>query len=264
VSAETPSPDRWDPGQYNRFKDEREQPFRDLASLLRPVPAPAVVDLGCGDGRLTAALHHSLGAGRTLGIDSSAAMIAASAAYAASGLSFELGDIGPWQAPDVYDIVFSNAALHWLPDHRAVLKRWVGSLRSGGQLAVQVPANADHPAHRLAAEVAAELMPDPPPDPVARNVLSPEAYAVLLDELGCTQQQVRLQVYVHHLGSTEDVVEWLKGSSLTRFKDALGPEGWPQFIDLYRARLLAELGRHTPFLYTFKRILIWASVAKAS
>ena len=192
-------------------------------------------------------------------------MIAAAAAYAASGLTrSSSATSGRGQAPDAYDVVFSNAALHWLPDHRAVLRRWVGSLRSGGQLAVQVPANADHPAHRLAAEVADELMPDPPPDPVASNVLEPRGLRRLLDELGCTEQQVRLQVYVHHLGSTEDVVEWLKGSWLTRFKDAARWRGWLRFIDLYRARLLAELGRRTPFLYTFKRILIWASVAKAS
>ena len=177
--------DSWDPGQYNRFKDEREQPFWDLAALLRPVPSPTVVDLGCGDGRLTAALHRSLGAAHTLGIDSSPAMIAATAAHSSTDVAFELGDIEPWKAPSAYDVVFSNAAMHWLPDHRAVLGRWVGSLRSGGQLAVQVPANADHPAHRLAADLAAELMPDPPPDPVARNVLAPEAYAAILDELGC-------------------------------------------------------------------------------
>jgi trans-aconitate 2-methyltransferase len=260
VSAGPNSRDSWDPAQYNRFKDEREQPFWDLAALLRPAPSPTVVDLGCGDGRLTAALHRALAAGHTLGIDNSPAMIAATANHASEGVAFELGDIEPWEAPGGYEIVFSNAALHWLPDHRAVLRRWLGSLRPGGQLAVQVPANADHPAHRLAAELAAELIPDPPPDPVSGNVLAPEAYSALLDELGCADQQVRLQVYAHHLDSTEDVVEWLKGSTLTRFKASLGPEGWQQFVDSYRARLPAQLGNRSPYLYTFKRILIWASM----
>ena len=76
-----------------------------------------------------------------------------------------------------------------------MLGAWTRSLRPGGQLAVQVPANADHPAHLVAAEVAAELLAEPPPDPVAQNVLAPEEYAVLLDELGFADQQVRLQVY---------------------------------------------------------------------
>jgi len=87
-----------------------------------------------------------------------------------------------------------------------------------------VPANADHPAHTVAAELAAELLAEPPPDPVAENVLAPEDYAVVLDELGFGDQHVRLQVYVHHLRSTREVVEWVKGTTLTRFKEPFGQE----------------------------------------
>ena len=249
--------DAWDPGQYNRYADEREQPFWDLARLLAPAGSPTVVDLGCGDGRLTAALHETLGAAETLGIDSSAAMIDAAAVHTSDDVSFRLGDIGSWDEPGSCDVVFANASMQWVPDHPAVLGRWVGSLRDGGQLAVQVPANADHPSHAIAAEVAAELLDDPPPDAVAQNVLRPEAYAVLLDELGCVEQHVRLQVYAHHLDSTADVVEWVKGTSLTRFKEPLGPEGWERFVDRYRARLLSVLGDRSPYLYPFKRILLW-------
>jgi trans-aconitate 2-methyltransferase len=255
--------DQWDPGQYNRFADERERPFWDLAELLAPVAGPSLLDLGCGDGRLTAALGGRLGAARTLGLDNSRAMIGAAASRTSPALDFELGDIADWAADGEWDIVFSNAALHWLPDHRAVLGRWLRALRPGGQLAVQVPANADHPAHRLAGEVAAELLANPPPDPVAANVLAPEAYAALLDDLGCQDQQVRLQVYVHHLGSTGDVAEWLKGSTLTRFKEPLGPERWTAFVERFRERLLAELGEQSPYAYTFKRILIWGQLPGA-
>ena len=58
--------DGWDPSQYNRFAAQREQPFWDLARLVRAVSSPAVVDLGCGDGRLTATLGETLGAAATL------------------------------------------------------------------------------------------------------------------------------------------------------------------------------------------------------
>ncbi len=250
--------DRWDPAQYNRFADEREQPFWDLAGLLEPVDAPVLVDLGCGDGRLTAALHRTLHASSTLGLDSSPAMIEAAAGHADAGVTFERQDVSSWEEPGRYDVVFSNAALHWLPDHPAVLARWAGSLTPTGQLAVQVPANADHPAHRIAGEVAADLLDDPPPDPVARNVLAPEAYATLLWELGFATQAVRLQVYPHRLGSTAEIVEWVKGSTLTRFKEALGPDGWTAYVEQYRARLLEQLGDRSPCFYPFKRILLWA------
>jgi len=169
--------DGWDPDQYNQFARQREQPFWDLVQLIQKVAQPAVVDLGCGDGRLTAALSAALDAGSVLGIDSSPAMIAASCGYADDHVAFALADLATWEEPDDADVVFANASLQWVPHHAAVLARWANSLRRGGQLAVQVPANADHPSHVIAGEVAAELLSNPPPDAVAQNVLAPEQYA---------------------------------------------------------------------------------------
>ena len=237
----------WDPAQYNRFAAEREQPFWDLVALVRPVEAPNVVDLGCGDGRLTAALHERLAARSTLGVDASPSMLAG-APTDVDGLSFTPGDIGTWIG-DRYDLVFANASLQWVPEHHAVLRRWRDSLAPGGQLAVQVPANADHPSHTVLAAMAPDV-----PDPVATNVLRPEQYAELLHELGVVDQHVRLQVYPHVLDSSADVVEWVKGTSLTR----LGDRGRdPAFVDEYRRRLLGIIGDGSPYLYAFKRILLW-------
>jgi trans-aconitate 2-methyltransferase len=251
------TPDGWEPDQYNRFAAEREQPFWDLAALLEPVPSPDLVDLGCGDGRLTAALSRQLDAATTLGIDASPAMIGATAPFASDRIRFETGDLADFERPGQFDVVVANASLQWVPDHARVLARWTRSLRPGGQLAVQVPTNADHPSHLVAAELAGEWLDRPPPDPVAANVLAPESYAAILDDLGFTRQHVRLQVYVHHLPSTGDVVEWVKGTSLNRFKEPLGPERWQAFVDAYRVRLLAVLGDRSPFVYLFKRILLW-------
>jgi trans-aconitate 2-methyltransferase len=247
----------WDPVQYNRFASEREQPFWDLRSLLQPVPSPRLADLGCGDGRLTAALHRELGASSTLGIDNSATMLAGAAAHAAKDLAFAPGDIASWSGSDL-DVVFSNAALHWVPDHPGVLERWRHALAEGGQLAVQVPANAHHPSHAVLRELAGErLGPEAPADPVAANVLAPERYAELLDELGFARQHVRLQVYTHRLDQAADVVEWMRGSSLTRFRQAMAPDAYAELVDEYRRRLVAALPGGRPYLYTFKRILLW-------
>ncbi len=163
----------------------------------------------------------------------------------------------------MHDLVLANAALQWVPDHAEVLARWAAGLAPGGQLAVQVPTNADHPSHSLAAEVAtseqfASDFPDgAPADPVAANVLRPEAYAELLHDLGFQRQHVRLQVYGHVLPSTSSVVDWVSGTSLTRFRRALPPERYEEFVSEYRDRLLAELGDHAPYFYAFKRILMW-------
>jgi trans-aconitate 2-methyltransferase len=249
--------DGWSPEQYNQFSAEREQPFWDLVGLLQAIDHPRVADLGCGDGRLTSMLHDSLSAAATLGIDSSAAMITASAARGSPGVAFEQADIGRWEEPGGFDVIVANASLQWVPDHPAVLSRWARSLREGGQLAVQVPANTDNVAYQVAAEEAKATFGRSPDDPVKDNVMALEAYAVLLDELGFLAPHVRLQVYVHRLGSTGAVVEWLKGTTLTRFKQPLGEAGFEDFVERYRRRLIDEVGERSPYLFTFKRILLW-------
>jgi trans-aconitate 2-methyltransferase len=248
---------QWDPEQYNRFAEQREQPFWDLAALIDAVDGLRMVDLGCGDGRLTAALHATLRAVRTIGVDSSAAMLDLALPRAGGGLSFEAGDLSTWAGSGL-DLVFSNAALQWVGDHPRVLERWRDALEPAGQLAVQVPANADHPSHQVARLLGEEwLGAEVPPDPVADNVLPPERYAEVLDGLGFVRQHVRLQVYGHTLPRTADVVEWVKGTSLTRFKSQLAPGEFDRFVAEYRRRLLAVLGDRPDYFYPFKRILLW-------
>jgi trans-aconitate 2-methyltransferase len=252
--------DAWDPGQYERFKNERSAPFYDLLALVEPAPGGRVVDLGCGTGELTIALHHHTGAAETVGIDNSAEMLKRAGEQHTDGVSFQDGDIDAFDEAGAYDLVLANAALQWVPDHPLVLTRWSHSLKPGGQLAVQVPANVDHPGHVLAAEVAASpefagYFDGPPPPDTVLNVLKPEAYATLLHELGFTEQHVRLQVYPHLLPSTADVVEWTKGTSLTRFRRILDDETYERFIDRYRERVVQELGDRRPYFYAFKRIL---------
>ena len=251
----------WDPGQYERFARERSQPFYDLLALLQPVPGGRIVDFGCGTGELTAILHEHLEAKETVGIDSSPAML--EKAPTGAGLSFRAGDLRHTDGLGPVDVIVASASLHWVPDHERVLASWAELLGPGGQLAVQVPANVDHPSHTTSAQLATEppfleaLGGEPPPDPVL-SVLRPEQYAVLLDRLGFSEQHVRLQVYGHHLASTAEVVEWVKGTSLTRFKERLSGQLYDQFVDEYRQRLVAVLGDHRPFFYPFKRILFWA------
>src|SRR4051794_23858151 len=113
----------WDPGQYERFKAERSRPFFDLLALVGRAPGGRAVDLGCGTGELTRELHRHLQAAETLGLDSSPEMLARSAAFAGGGLAFQQGDLATFADEDHWDVVFSNAALHWTGDHPALLAR---------------------------------------------------------------------------------------------------------------------------------------------
>ena len=258
--------DTWNPERYDRFAEERRRPFFDLLGLVRPpVNPPAspragmrVVDLGCGTGALTQHLHLALGARETLGIDSSAAMLAKSAAHTAPGLRFTHGDIADFEG-DGYDLVFSNAALQWLPDHERLVAQLTGALAAGGQLAFQVPANFDHPSHVVADEVARELRFATALAGFthATHVLSPETYAVLLDRLGYAEQRVRLEVYAHRLTERRDVVAWVEGTLLTSYRARLDEAQYAAFVERYAERLLPRLGARDPYLFTFKRILVW-------
>src|SRR5215207_10194675 len=154
----SPSTD-WNPEQYGRFRDERARPFFDLLDLLQPRPGMRIVDLGCGTGELTRELHRRLAAREAIGVDNSPAMLAKSAAFAGDGLRFDQGDIGAFTSDGGYDLIFSNAALHWIPDHESLLPRLVKALTATGQLAVQVPANDDHASHVTAVEVARGPVP---------------------------------------------------------------------------------------------------------
>lgn len=256
--------DPWDPAAYAGFRAERAEPFLELLRLLEPGAPGRAVDLGCGSGELTALAHERLGCASLLGLDASPAMIERARTLERPGLSFARADLATWTSAGDHDLVLSNAALHWVPDHAAVLRRWTLALAPGGQLAVQVPANADHPAHQLAAEVALEepfcsaLGGAPPPDPVAENVLAPQAYAELLHELGYARQHVRLQVFAHTLPATEAVGDWLAGSTLNRFKQLLPAALFAAYRERLRHRSIEVLGDRRPWLFTFKRVLLWA------
>lgn len=250
--------DPWSPEHYERFRAEREQPFWDLLALIDAQPGGRVVDLGCGTGALTRELHLALGASETIGVDSSRSMLQRAAELDEPGLRFIDGDIASWAPSQPCDVVFSNAALQWLDDHERLFRGLVTFVAPGGVLAVQVPANYDHPSHTIAAAVALE-------EPFASatggyrrvpSVLVPEAYAQMLYDLGLRSLHVRLQVYCHELESTADLIEWTRGTLLTDYRPRMPEAMFEVYVRRCRERLLERLGDRAPYLFAFKRILM--------
>lgn len=253
--------DAWNPTQYERFHSERTRPFFDLLALVTKEPAMRAVDLGCGTGELTRTLHRELGAKETLGIDSSPAMMEKSPPFAGKGLRFELGDIESFQLRQgSFDLVFSNAALHWIPHHSQLFVKLAEALADHGQLAVQMPANHHHASHRIAGEVARSPRFAEKLGGYVRQspVLAPDEYAELLYKLGFKEQRVRLEVYAHELESSDGVVEWMRGTTLTDYEKRLDADTYAEFLTEYRSRLLSALSDEKPYLFPFQRILLWA------
>lgn len=245
----------WNPDQYERFKQERKQPFLDLMALVEHRPRMRVVDLGCGTGELTRELHEHLGAEETLGIDNSETMLLKAGAFGGEMLRFEHGDVEAFVTDRPYDLIFSNAALHWVPNHESLVSRLTSFLTPRGQVAIQMPANDDHPSHGVAAEVAEEMGVEP-----RRDFLLPvERYSQLLHRLGFQRQNVRMQVYGHLLDSSRGVIEWVKGALLTDYERRMPADAYARFLSTYTDRLLQQIGEHAPYFYTYKRILMWGS-----
>ena len=244
----------WSPEQYQRFEKERAQPFYDLVSLVALREQMRVADLGCGTGALTRQLHDTLHAAETVGVDSSAEMLSKARLHASGSLRFECNDIASFEAHDL-DLLFSNAALHWIPEHETLFPKLISFLGAGGQMAVQMPWNDDHPSHRIAREVGAAFGQTPQ----RADLLPPEQYARILHDAGMKRQHVRVQIYTHLLPSSSDVVEWVKGSTLTEYRKALAPERYEEFLREYSRRLLREIGESENYFYTFKRVLICGS-----
>lgn len=256
----TPSTDAWDPEQYERFKAQRSLPFYDLLALVDPVPGGRAIDLGCGTGELTRQLHEQKGFRSTIGLDNSEAMLEKAEAFAGSGLRFKLGTVLRFAPQTPFDVVFSNAALQWAPDHERLFERLTAGLKPGGQLAVQMPANHDHVSHVTADALAHEEPFASAMDGHTRDwpVQAPEWYAALLYRLGYRDINVRLQMYPHELPSREAVVEWVKGTYLTEYQSRLPAELYEEYLARYRERLLAQLPDERPYLYVYKRILMRA------
>ncbi len=146
----------WDPTTYLQFADERSRPFADLLSQVDAVAPAEVVDLGCGPGQLTALLARRWPGAHVCGLDSSPEMIERARAHASDSVEFVVGDLREWRATAAVDVIISNAALQWVPQHRALLPRLVEALRPDGWLGLQVPGNFAEPSHALLQTLAAD------------------------------------------------------------------------------------------------------------
>jgi len=261
----------WEPGQYLKYASERLRPALDLLARV-PLAAPAsAVDLGCGAGNVTRILAERWPGARIVGIDNSDAMLATAreAAADAGNVSFRSADLAAWAAtatPSSLDLIYSNAALHWLDDHATLFPRLMGAVAPGGALAVQMPSNFLAPSHVVLQDVAggprwsAQLGALLRPVPVAPAVryfewLSPHAHTV---DAWTTE-------YLHVLPRARDgehpVIAWIKGTALTPFLAVLGADAQRAFIrdcaeGVAQAYPALPDGR---VLYPFRRVFMVAT-----
>lgn len=227
----------WDAQVYAAFSDERSRPFVDLLARVGAVDPRTVVDLGCGPGPLTAGLADRWPNASVTGVDSSPAMIEAASAYAGPRVSFVLGDLARWRPEQPVDVLVSNAALQWVPDHRRLLPGLVDALAPGGWLAFQVPGNFEAPSHQALRAVAAEpAYAEHTRGLVRPGVAEPTDYLGDLVGLGCRVDAWET-TYLHVLRGADPVLRWLEGTGARPYLDALPETLRPTFTEALRQRL---------------------------
>ncbi|MBE0614950.1 MAG: methyltransferase domain-containing protein [Burkholderiales bacterium] len=252
----------WDPQQYARFSGQRLRPALDLIARI-PIEYPkTVVDLGCGTGNVTRVLRERWPRAKVTGIDGSPQMLA-EARKLEEGLVWEQCELAAWTPTEQFDLVFSNAALHWLDGHPVLFARLCRNVAAGGVLAVQMPRNFGAPSHTLMHELAlsppwrealaGSLRPQP--------VLAPDAYYDLL-----APQARSLDIweseYLQILEGENPVAEWTKGTWLAPMLAALSPPARVAFEAEYR-RLVAQAYPRRPdgkTLFPFRRLFIVAGL----
>jgi len=250
----------WKPEVYEAFAAERARPFHDLLARV-PAPGPGVVvDIGCGPGSMTEHLSQRWPFARVLGIDNSPEMIEAAGPRQQPGrLEFAHADLREWQPFGPVDVLVSNAALQWVPDHLDLLPRWVDWLSPGGWLAIQVPGTFDAPVHTILRDIArrpayaSHLERAGLSDGEGQSgaVPEPSVYASVLADAG-TLVDAWETTYVHvldrdgHLGE-DAVLTWAKGTFLRPVITALtsAPALCEGFIEEYGAALREAYPRRT-------------------
>ncbi|WP_225838074.1 trans-aconitate 2-methyltransferase [Streptomyces sp. NK08204] len=240
----------WDPGQYLRHAGHRARPFADLLARVPELPAepparrPRIADLGCGPGNVTALLADRWPTAHITGYDNSPEMLDRAhvdfAGPTAGGgrLDFASADVRTWRPQERYDLIISNATLHWVPGHADRFADWTAALEPGGTFAFQVPDNVDAPLHALLRDLAATPRWKTRLAGVLRredSVHEPGAYLDRIARLGCAVD-VWQTTYLHVLTGEDPVLDWAKGTALRPALTVLAddPEARDAFLAEYR------------------------------
>lgn len=204
-----------------KFENQRTQPAVDLAARV-PLSAPNnVLDVGCGPGNSTAVLANRFPNAFITGIDNSPNMIeAAKKAY--SNLNFVLADANAdFSVSEKYDLVFSNACIQWIPDHKTLIPKLLDSVSCGGYLAIQVPMNGDTPIQQLIRQTAISLKwQDKFPAPRIFHTLTPPEYYDILYKCSSVCE-IWMTTYYHILPGAQAILEWYRGTGLRPYLEVL-------------------------------------------
>ena len=254
----------WSSEQYLKFKNQRTQPAIDLARRIADKNPRTVLDIGCGPGNSTAVLQNVFPHADILGIDSSADMIT-KAKETYKDMKFEICDVNTeLDKLGKYDIIFSNACLQWVPNHTEFIPRLIEKLNNNGVLAVQMPRNTEEPLFKIMDSVVKK--PDWGFDSSSlerTETYAPEEYYDILS-LCADKVDIWETIYNHIMPDVNAMVEWIKGTRLRPYLNALDTEKADRLVKEITDKAIPE---YTPqangmIIFKFKRLFFTAEKSK--
>jgi trans-aconitate 2-methyltransferase len=244
----------WDPQQYLKFSGHRLRPAVDLLMRIPEFAVRSVADLGAGAGNVTKLVKERWPDAAVTGVEGSAEMVAAGK-KAAPDIEWRHEDLASWQPSQTYDLIYSNAALHWLPDHATLFPALMQKVGPGGILAVQMPRNFTAPSHLLIGETAL----NGPWRSKLEHLVTPPLYHGLLAALS-ENIDIWETEYLQVLEGENPVKEWTKGTWLTRYLEVLQGADKAAFEAAYGERVAKAYPKNPQgqTLFPFRRLFMVA------
>lgn len=250
----------WDPKQYLGFDFHRLRPALDLIARIPAEGPGSVIDLGCGPGNVTRILKERWKDAEVTGVDNSEEMLV-KARESYPDINWQTVDLNNWQSNQPVDVLFSNAALHWLEDHDVLFPQLLKSVKPGGYLAVQMPRNWEAASHMSINETVASGKWRERLESVIRLTpsLAPEKYYEIL-AAHVSELEIWETDYIQVLEGENPVAEYVKGSWLQRFLQELEEPESSEFEAIYREKILEAYPKQSDgkTLFPFKRCFILA------
>lgn len=228
----------WNAEQYSKFETERTLPASDLAVAIKHDNVRTAIDIGCGIGNSTRVLCERFKDAVIVGADNSEDMLKA-AKKNNPELKFIMLDAEneTENIKERYDVVFSNACIQWISNHKKLLRDMFSLLNDGGVLAVQIPLQSKHPVHKVMQAMAASDRWSGILSSGRRyNNLTEGEYFDLLSEL-TNDFRIWETTYYYIMPSYESIAEWYKGTGMRPYLKQLPEEDRGEYIEDFVKRI---------------------------
>lgn len=251
----------WNAELYEKYSMERLQPSLDLTARLDGDPF-AILDVGCGSGMSTMCLRQRFPYAKIKGVDLSDQMLEKARSLQINADFFQKDCSRDLESMGRFDLVFSNAFLQWLDDQEAFIRDIRLNMHPGAILALQIPLFGLNPMCKIIFDTAEDLFGDKTKDVHLYHDYSvPEYYDMFNQYYG--EVDLWKTTYFYHLENSESIVEFLQGTALIPFREALDEEDYSRFVTALKARAIEvyPAAANGKVLFPFERLFIIAKKA---